>query len=365
MSRPLWRTILNVPDPAPAADSPEKETPTAEAEAPTKSSSTNGHPWTVEEERPAAQLARYAARALVFALVLILVLLGLRTLVRGPAESPVTNDPTEDYPTSEAQGVAARFATNYLTWTPDDEAAQQERGRGLALDVAGGSGVETEWSGNRRTSVRNVFPAGITYEEDGRTAFVTIVGQMQTWEKKEAAKAAPTSKSKSKKETSAAAPTVTEEATTPRWVALSVPVQVVGDRPVVAGSPAFVNLPRAGAATAAPDLAEDTDSKMTSATRDGAEAFFRAYAGEDGAALEQATAPGASMQPLASGMELSAVTAWRVDAGGDKTRTGHATVAWKAGESVVKQNYRVDLAAISSGTDKSWRVASVTAEIAE
>lgn len=367
----IVRKILNMPEPpTPSEEETGEETVEVEEtrEETKKRATTPGHGWSVEEEHPASKYGRIAGRVLIYALVAILALVGLRTLVSEPEAATSTSDPAEDFPTSEAEGVAARFTTNYLTSSADDEAAQEERARGLSLDVAGGSSVATEWEGQGTTRVRMAYPAGITHAEGGRTAYVTVVAQVEQESASSAEEQEPSSASKDKKAKGGAAATTAPEeekpSTTTRWVALSVPVQVVSERPVVAGSPAFVSLPKPGRASS-PPAPGDTDEAVTTRTESGATAFFKAYAGSDGAALEQATAPGASLQPLGSTIKFSALRDWRVETGGDKRRTGHATVTWQVGESTVEQNYRVTLASISSGGTTSWRVSSVTAELSE
>lgn len=365
------RKILNMPEPEAqtAPDEAEAEQPHEQAEDTGRAAAPSGaHGWTIEEEHPMSKYGRRAARVLVFALVAVLVLVGLRTLINGPEAVEPVSDPAADFPTSQAQGVAARFTTNYLT-SSEDEGAQQERATGLSLDVAGGSSVDTEWTGEGATRVLSAYPAGITHEDDGRTAYVTVAAQVETTQSdaQDETDASESSEQRSDKEASKKPDEDAQEPmpeTSTRWVALSVPVQVVADRPVVAGTPAFVSLPRPGRVIE-PPKDEPTDEATTRATEAGVEAFFKAYAGSDGAALEQATAPGSSLRPLGAGIEFSALRDWRVETGGADHRTGHATVTWSIGDSTVDQNYRVTLASISSGTQESWRVSSVTAEIAE
>lgn len=367
------RKILNMPEPEAqtAPEGAEDEQPQEQAEDTGRAAaSSSAHGWTIEEEHPMSKYGRGTARVLVFALVAVLVLVGLRTLINGPEAVEPVSDPTADFPTSQAQGVAARFTTNYLT-SSEDEGGQQERAEGLSLDVAGGSSVDTEWTGEGATRVLSAYPAGITHEDDGRTAYVTVAAQVETTQTSEQDEtdASESSEQSSSKEASKSAEQdgdaqESQPETSTRWVALSVPVQVVADRPVVAGTPAFVSLPRPGRAVE-PPKDEPTDEATTRATEAGVEAFFKAYAGSDGAALEQATAPGSSLRPLGQAVEFSALRDWRVETGGADQRTGHATVTWRVGESTVEQNYRVTLASISSSTQESWRVSSVTAEIAE
>ena len=66
--------------------------------------------------------------------------------------------------------------------------------------------------------------------------------------------------------------------------------------------------------------------------------------------MTASTAPGSTLQPLGGGMTLGSLTDWRVDTGDAEQRTGHAVVTWKVGAATVKQQYRVQLAAISGGT---------------
>lgn len=345
------------------------------------------HGWAIEAEPPVVRYARIGGRVLIYALVVILALVGLRTLISGTQETqPAPTDPTADFPTSAAEGVATRFTINYLTSAPNNDAVQQQRARGLNLDVPGGSSVDTEWSGSSATRVLSAVPIGIRYADDGRTAYVTVTSRVETIAadgedsssdggETEGSGDSPKWSSSSEDETkgedssnkgSSAAADASGEVARPRteWVTLSVPVQVVADRPVVAGTPAFVSPSKPGTPPSAPEVGQ-TDSKMTDRTRQGAAAFFTAYAGSDGAALEQATAPGASMQPLGDGVTFDALKDWRVETGGKDRRIGHATVQWQVGQSTVEQNYRVVLVSVSSGNSQSWRVTNVSAEIIE
>jgi hypothetical protein len=151
--------------------------------------------------------------------------------------------------------------------------------------------------------------------------------------------------------------------TTQRWIGLSVPLQAVDGRAVVSGTPAFVSLPGPGQLAPAPP-AKPVDEVLTQQTRDGAQAFFKAFGSDDAAAVEQATAPGAGIQPLGAGIAFESLDSWSVDQSSAPTRTAHALVTWSlGGGATVQQAYRVGLISTSAGSTQAWRVQQVAAEL--
>ncbi|WP_346767440.1 conjugal transfer protein [Streptomyces sp. C1-2] len=91
-------------------------------------------------------------------------------------------------------------------------------------------------------------------------------------------------------------------ATTSGWRALEVPVAQVGDRVVVTGQPALVGLP--GAVSYNAPEGPEADSSLSNATREVVKDSLTAWAAGD---ADQASAPGADIEQLGSGMSLDAL----------------------------------------------------------
>ena len=329
--RSWWRALLNLPEPTakpvlPSETAKMDEVPRAAAQLPV------GYTAVHTDQR--VSYARRVGRIVLWVLVGLLLLLGLRTLVR-PTTRVIPPAAVATYPDGEASGVAARFVQAYLTNVPTNREAVDERAKVLALDTAEGISIETTWAGTQATSVAQVIPAGVTPAADGKTATVRVLALLRT--------------------------TAAQHAVTSRWVGVSVPVQRTSTRVAVAGTPAFVAIPAPGPADR--PKSPTTDSDVTKQTREGVAAFFAAYAGADAAALQQVAAPGSQLLPLGGLTTLQDMTSWQVDAGDAERRTGHASVNWRLGASTVTQHYRVELISVSGGGTQSWRVNDVAPEV--
>lgn len=287
-------------------------------------------------EEPTRQLwTRRLLRGLLGGLAIVLLLLGLKGVISPPAREVIqASDPRTSFPASQAQGVATRWSGAYLTLTGGAAGSNDARAAALALDTAAGVDVAGGWNGTGQQRVLTLIPAGVTVSSTGRTATATVLAQV----------ASPKNPAGS-------------------WVALAVPMATDGTRAVVTGSPAFVGMPTPGPALAQPQASTPPqDSAVTTATLPGAQAFFRAYAGTDPAALSQASAPGARISPLGGVVTLASLDNWTVLAGNAQTRQASASVTWSsANGATFKQTYTLTLTAISAADASAWRVLSITA----
>lgn len=342
MTASILRKVLNLPDARDQDEEPEHEERTQQPSDASGSAPRRGAGWVADAEPGRRRAARVAGRGLVYCLAGLMILLGVRSLFVHPGR--VVAAPSSTFPVQQAQAVAARFTTSYLT-ASDDEAAKKQRDALLALDVAPGADVDTDWTGSADTTATNVTPGTVTVDGSD-TATVTVLAYLRQ---------------SSPKSTSSSGNSTGESTPGSAWVGLSVPVRADEGAVAVVGTPAFVALP--SPPNAGPQQSSATiDTATTSETREGAAAFFGAYAGRDTGAVDQAAAPGAEIQPLGGLVTFGSLDAWTVEAGGAQTRTAHATVTWVLRDTRIQQSYRLTLAAISAGDARAWRVQQITAD---
>lgn len=281
-------------------------------------------PWQYQEEGSFGRVAARAGRGLLWGVVVLATITGLRTWIwpehpPAPAPAPVKNGP--EYPVQAAQQVAARWARSYLTW---DEKDPQSRAKVLAMDMPQGSDTALGWDGHGQEDVAAVQPGAVTVLS-GHRARVRIDALV----------------------TSAKSPQ--------HWVGLDVPVLETAGRIVVTGEPGIVGLPVAGPTVPSQQVA-DGDAGFSVQTQQVVEGFFTAYANGD---ANSVTAPGASIDPLPAGMSLVGVQNWTADAGSGDDRTGTAVVKWSVSGAQIEQTYRVELTRVSSASAQRWQVAGL------
>ncbi|WP_284306014.1 conjugal transfer protein [Mobilicoccus caccae] len=291
------------------------------------------------EPRTAVMLRRFL-QVLVGLVAFVIVARGISSLVQGPPSAPPAPSlpASVTFPTSQAEGVAARWTSAYLSLSP---AQSRSRAAGMALDTPAGSATEnTGWNGQGAVVVRNVVPAGIQVVEPTR-AVVTVLAQI----------------------TNGKAPA--------QWLGVSVPVHTDGARVLVDGTgAAFTSLPGEGSSPMSPtegprcrvgDATCTPDADLTAQTKAGGAAFFAAFAARDAGALSQATAPGVNLAPLGGTVQPVGVSEWTVYQGQGPTRPATATVTWRLGAAEIQQRYRLTLTQVSASGSTSWRVAGITA----
>ncbi|MEW2310660.1 conjugal transfer protein [Streptomyces sp. NPDC006864] len=292
-------------------------------------------PWSPVEERPGATAARSTGRAVLWGIVGLFALLGVKAVIwpgggAGDGKGAVRPGPARTapaYPVADAQALAARFTHAYLAW---DEDAPQVRAEALAAVLPPDTAPALGWDRKGRQTVLAVQPGPVT-----RAAHRTARVRVEALVKPDAAPA--------------------------RWVGLDVPVVQTpaasgSARLAVTGPPGLVGLPATGPRL--PDLpAPEADTKLSERTEETVRGFFAAYAGGD---TETITAPGASVPPLPEGLELVSVVSWTADAGSGDNRTGTARVSWSTGGARIEQTYRVGLTRVASASAQRWQVSAVS-----
>ena len=358
-------------------------------------------PWTQVEETQRGSWARKAGRGLLFTLIAVLLLMGVRDLLFGrPGSSQASKQGTvtgSALPTGQAQAVAARWASSYLTWDGDTDTDDAARSAALAKDTQSGVDLSDSWNGHGAQHVAQVLPAQVSVS--GRAGSVTVYAQIvegpaaaatpstsssptsSTTKAPASKKPAPKKSTASKKKAAmpldatataqpVAAVSSASSTTTTSWISLSVPVAWDGHRVVVSGLPAFVGTPAPGSGDTKD--APASDDKLTAATQGNAQAFFAAYAGTNADAMQAATAPGVQITPLGGAVQFVSLDQWTVYATEDntsgstattdtKTRHAQAVVRWDVSGGQVTQVYDVTLAALTGAGSSTWRVAAVTA----
>ncbi|WP_432156089.1 conjugal transfer protein [Streptomyces sp. bgisy153] len=295
--------------------------------------------WAEEEESSSRSFARRAGRVVIWCVIGLAAFTGVRTWVF-PAKTPPPvsqSDPQaearkDDVPTEQAQQVAARFARSYMNLNSADRDA---RAKELEGDLAKGIDPKLGWDGSGMQLVAQTIPGAVTQTKPHRARVSVDVRVSVT-----------TTKSG-------------RQQTTSGWRALEVPVAQVGDRVVVTGEPALVGMPTAVSYNA--PAGADADSTLSVATRDVVKDFLNAWA--DGS-QDQASAPGADIQPLGSGLSLDSLDSWVADVGSGERRTGTAVVRWALAGAQLQQTYQITLTKVSAGGASRWQVDAVTAKTA-
>ncbi|MET9569508.1 conjugal transfer protein [Streptomyces virginiae] len=323
-----------------------RERPTAAPDETTRQAVAPATPWVPQDESSGVVFARRLGRGLLWAVVALAAVTGVRAWVvppKAPATATAPAQAAPAYPNAEAQAAAARFARAYLGW---DESRKEERAALLASALPAGADSTMGWDGKGRQEVLAVQPGTVTPAEAGR-ALVRVDVLIRA--------AGPAEPSASPSASAGQGGTTPRAESGARWVGLDVPVFQAGGRFSVTGRPALVGVPATGPQL--PDTpAAQTDAELTGQTKSTIEKFFAAYAGGD---TESVSAPGARLPALPQGIEFKGLLAWSVDAAGAGDRWGSARVAWAMGGTTVEVAYRVKLTRVSSSDAQRWQVADI------
>jgi hypothetical protein len=360
----IARKVLNLPEPAPRTQAPSAAPPSVSAQQPpgnpweeagarlraqeatrvsAQTARSSEEPWVTHDERSGALFAKRFGRGLLWAVVGLAAVTGVRAwIVPNTSQAPAptsTRGVDSAYPTDQAQAVAARWARAYLSW---DEANAKMRGQLLAADMPSDADTEIGWDGHGHQEVVAVQPGAVTTgaKKQARARVDVLVRTEEDAVK-------DTKKGKGRKPP--------EPTTVDRWIGLDVPVVATAGRVVVTGQPGIVGIPASG-----PHLPElptgSIDQELSGQTQSAIESFFRSYAAGD---TRSGTAPGANIPPLPDGFELGGLTAWQVDQGRGADRIGTARVSWRIAGAVIEQTYRVEITQVSSADAQRWQVSDV------
>ncbi|GHF44188.1 hypothetical protein GCM10010218_26880 [Streptomyces mashuensis] len=325
-------------------------------------------PWQLEDENSGAKFAVKVGRGVLWAVVALAAITGVRSWIWAPAApkpAPVQVQSGPDYPVQEAQSVAARFARAYLTW---DESDPQARADALARDMPRGTDTTTGWNSKGHQEVIVAQPGQVSLLADKRARVrvdVLVKGPATDQQQQQQSQPKPDDKDKKtddakkddkdKKPDDKSKPATAKPSTT-RWVGLEVPVVRVSGRIVVTGQPGIVGVPASGPAVPAP-ATSSADMEFGDKTRDVVEEFFRKYAAGE---PESVAAPGTYIPALPPGMALGSVRTWSVDQGSGTDRVGTAVVSWQVGAAELEQTYRVKVTRVTSAQGaERWQVSEI------
>lgn len=341
-----WRKMLNLPEKQPEGGEKGKAAAgdgTGSGSGPEESGRRHGARtglgWAEEEETSGRSFARRAGRVAIWCVIGLAAFTGVRSWVF-PAKTPppvTRSDPQaearrNDVPVEQAQQIAARFARSYMNLNSADKDARSTE---LEADLARGTDPKLGWDGSGMQLVAQTIPGAVTQTGPHRARVSVDVRVSVTTTVKGRA------------------------ATTSGWRALEVPVAQVGDRVVVTGQPALVGLP--GAVSYNAPEGPEADSGLSTATREVVKDFLTAWAAGD---ADQASAPGAAIEPLGPGMSLDALDSWVAEAGTGDRRTGTAVVRWALAGAQLQQTYQITLTKVSAGGASRWQVDAVSAKTA-
>ncbi|MGH2690126.1 MAG: conjugal transfer protein [Actinomycetota bacterium] len=262
-----------------------------------------------------------AGRVLLWGAIGLVFVRGVESLFVTPPRSgsaPSTPAGPADLP--GAEGIAARFSVDYLSY---DQATAAARARLLSGYMPAGGDTAAGWDGRGASAATD--PVSVGVEADGAGAgLVTVAVRMPG----------------------------------PGWAHLAVPVARDGSRLVVAGSPVFVPGPEPATSVAGPSVGPGGSAGDAAGMRPAVEAFFRAYAGGEGTDLTYVTAPGRTLSAL-HGLVGFAGLGELVVEGERGSATARASVRWTepSSQAVLAQTYCLGLVE----RDARWYVAEASA----
>ncbi len=266
---------------------------------------------------------RRGLRALLVSALAVLLLLGLRDVVRpfttGRTLSRVPVQAGQAYPREVAEVFAARFAMAYLTY---DSAHPQVRRQALQPYLPDNADPALGWDGQGRQTAIAALPSGIEVRGD-QLALITVAVQVDGG----------------------------------RWVYLVVPIAADPGGLVVEAAPALV-APPGRASWRPPAQGTEEDSALESQLRPSLTAFFGAYARSSASELAYYTAPGALIGGLGGEVDFGELQDLVVEQGPPDRRQALAGVRWRdprSGGSLV-QRYRLELVQV----DGKWLVRAVS-----
>jgi hypothetical protein len=229
-------------------------------------------------------------RAVLWGVVLVLAVLGARTLLQAGASGPDAREGLlAAFPQDEARALATRFATDYLRY---DEENPGDRVQRLLAYLPGAAGDDLGWDGAGAQDVVVALPAGLDVHSE-QAATVLVAAQVDDG----------------------------------RWLHLAVPVEVDDLRRVsVTSTPILVPAP--ATASPAPPAVPVADEDLSSELVPLLQAFFEAYAIGDAEALAEHATPAVGPGGLGGLVELVEVSQVRVASGGDR-RDARAVVRWR------------------------------------
>ncbi|MGH7881782.1 MAG: conjugal transfer protein [Candidatus Dormibacteraceae bacterium] len=273
---------------------------------------------------PTHRLLLWGFRALVVAVLLLLLLLGVRDVIRQVLNSS-NNSGTGGgavqggFPQAAAKIFAARFALAYATFDSDHPADHQNA---LRAYLASGADPMLGWDGQGKETASQALLSGIDVSSSSQATIRVAVGVNNG-----------------------------------RWLYLAVPVSSDGNNQlVISGSPALLSPPTLASAPAQnfppddPALAAQLNQPMSD--------FFTAYAASSPSQLNYYAVPGKSFEGLHGSVIFNALPDLHIAQDGGDQRQASAMVKWSdpASKASLTQNYHLTLQLVGG----QWHVSSVT-----
>ncbi len=262
----------------------------------------------------------WTGRAVLWALIIVIVVNGVRAPIERLAQPSEPSGPTATptdfgFPKTEAGAFASQFAAAYLNF---DGSKPDERAERLKPFLPEGGG-QLGWNGFGRMSA-GAFQASDVQVSDAQNAVVTVFAQSGAQ----------------------------------RWK-LSVPVYYTDHKFVVSGEPAL--LP-AGDAAGLPQLPEpEHDDTTESELRPQLEGFFKAYASGDATQLQRYVAQGTTLDGFGGKVSLGELKSVTAPPGGT-TREVTAVVVWTVptGSTPSPSSTSTDPGAQAAGLEQAYRL---------
>jgi hypothetical protein len=273
---------------------------------------------------PTRRWLLWGFRALVVAVLFLLLLLGVRDVIRSSLRSAGQNGSDSSvggpagFPREAAEAYATRFALAYATFDSADTQARQQT---LQQYVPDGVDTMLGWDGQGKQTATAAFPSGIDIR-DQSNATISVAVQVDRG----------------------------------RWLYLAVPVVVHQDRLVVPAAPSMLPAPAKATVSASPAVPEDTqtESQLTPLVT----SFFKNYASSSMTDLGLIAAPGTTFEGLNGTVQFGSLVDLRVNQGSGSTRQAIAHVRWSdpASNASLVQGYRLTLVLVNG----QWHVSSLT-----
>jgi Conjugative transposon protein TcpC len=235
----------------------------------------------------------WVARAIAWAVLLLIGYRGVLAIIQGPAPSTPASSSnlpsgSAQFPVSTAEAYALQFGDVYLNFSPADATVRNQE---LAKFLPPGTDPSLGFDGAGTQRVRGEQVAGISVT--GRhTAIVTLLARLSNG----------------------------------RMIELGVPIYATAGAMSVSGYPAL--LPGPGKAVPPPASQQTSDQVTEAALQAQLPAFFQAYASGDQGTLARFTTPGAHITGLHNDVSFGGIDSVYVPAGGS-TRRIAVTVSWQ------------------------------------
>jgi Conjugative transposon protein TcpC len=270
---------------------------------------------------PSQRWLLWAFRSLVVAVLILLLLLGVRDVVRdvvqpgGGAAGGAASPPP--FPREAAEAYAVRFALAYATFDSSDQMSHQQA---LAPFLPDGADPLLGWNGSGKQTATAAVASGIQVQSPS-SADVSVAVLVDKG----------------------------------RWIYLAVPVIIDQGRLLITHPPALLPAPSKASTPSSPAPNDDSqlETKLSGTLAD----FFKAYAAGSTTELTYMAAPGVVVQGLNGIVNFDSLAELHIPQAGGDTRQATALVRWQDATSNAEltQQYQLTLKLVAG----DWRVAAI------